>query len=230
MGMVTPAEARQVCSDFARSMNLNLDIGFMVRDSWKDIYGAEGTAGGGFHSAEDKAGQSFITIAAGNHASIDAVKRTVQHEVAGHYLINTYSPDVKSDILTAIINSKNNESMKPAWNHVESKYTELSISMQAEEVWAYIAEKSNLDLAATVDIARLKLNPSKFEYSDFETIVQSRVDKLRNGALSQQIFPANDVHNIVDDRYNSKLIADEWKARQEPDAVVSPSKPSLTLV
>lgn len=227
--MVSTWEARKACLEFSEKLNHQAPIDFAVREAWKDIYGVEGTAAGGFHSARDAESRALVTIAASSHRNVEAINRTLQHEIFGHWMINTYSPEKKRDLLVSIINSKTNESLRSAWEHVEKYYPDSPEAIKAEEVWSFVAENVNMNSAATIDLSRLRVGTDGLGISDLETMIASRVEKLRSGRLLQQTFPENDVHETVSDLVSAKRITEEWKARQET-ATIEKAKPSLTLV
>ena len=109
------------------------------------LYGTDGLCGGAFHSAESKSDRGFVTIAANNHKSKEAVQRTLQHEILGHYLINTYSPQAKREVIGRIMATQNEPSLEEQWRKVKFAYPDKSLSIQTEELFASIAERIDIN-------------------------------------------------------------------------------------
>lgn len=141
---LTREKAKAAIMNFERFLNFKVRLDYKVRDTWKDFYGIDGAGGGGFHSATSPGGRGFITIVAGNHKSTAALQRTLQHEVLGHYLINTYSPAEKRLVIENILASKNSPPLSASWDKVKTIYPDMPLTVQAEEVYASFAERLNI--------------------------------------------------------------------------------------
>jgi len=198
---LTLDDAKSVILSFAESLNFRIPLDYKVRDSWKELYGVDGTAGGGFHSAESVSERGIVTIAAGNHRSKAALQRTLQHEVLGHYLINTYSPMEKKQIIRNIIASENSPSLSPHWEKVKTIYPDVPISIQAEEVYASIAERIDISPPFQLTTDNVSLNASKgvndneIAIEDIENSILTRFSLLKDGKIQQKTFPNTDVHS-----------------------------------
>ncbi|WP_045861805.1 hypothetical protein [Teredinibacter purpureus] len=218
------AEAQAVALSFVESMNYQVPLDYKIRDSWKELYGFDSLCGGAFHSAEGQGDRGFATIAAGNHRSKEALQRTLQHEVLGHYLINTYTPTEKSDVIKKIMDAgqSNEPSLERHWNQVRNQYSEKHPSVQAEEVFALIAERvevnHNHHFKTTDDI----LNSPGVTLSGIQSTIQHRIDLLKAGDLEQQTFPSNDVHSQINLKGFERRAGD-WMADHQRTETPSPT-------
>ncbi|MFA0809339.1 hypothetical protein [Microbulbifer epialgicus] len=195
---LTEGEAKSIIMNFAGLLNFKTPLDYRVRASWKELYGIDGTGGGGYHSAKAPGERGIIAIAAGNHKSATALKKTLQHEVLGHFLINTYSPTEKRQVLENIILSQESPSLMGSWNRVRALYPEMSISMQAEEVYARVSEHLNLSKKPIFhEDPCLKKECQPLTLNDLENSILNRICDLKEGLLEQKTFPDNDVHKGV---------------------------------
>lgn len=103
-------------------------------------------------------GQAICVVASQSRDEA-TLHRCVKHEGLGHYGINTFRPDEKRLVLDMIINSRDESSavdtpfinnvhtLKDLWRAVESTYPENSPQMNAEEVFAFVAEHASGDVS-----------------------------------------------------------------------------------
>ncbi|PUA41477.1 hypothetical protein C5U62_31400 [Pseudomonas protegens] len=112
----------------------------------------------GVQAAYLPVGQAICVVASQSRDPA-TLHRCVKHEGLGHYGINTFSPDEKRLLLGAIVNSRDESSavetpfidkvhtLKDLWRAVESTYPENSPQMNAEEVFAFVAEHASGDMS-----------------------------------------------------------------------------------
>ncbi|EGU31299.1 zeta toxin family protein [Vibrio ichthyoenteri ATCC 700023] len=123
----------------------------------------------------------------------------VRHEVLGHYALNTCSDEKKLNILSKIIECKNEPSLKSTWAYVEKHYSGKSQLIQAEEVFAFIAE-SKPKLIQSFELSKL---PFTFEH--VEQISARITEGIQLGERSQQIFPKTDAGQFSNGMHENTL-------------------------
>jgi hypothetical protein len=211
------AEVQSIALDFVESLNYKVPLDFRIRDTWKQLYGADGLCGGAFHSAESKSDRGFVTIAANNHKSKEAVQRTLQHEILGHYLINTYSPLAKREVIGRIMASQNEPSLEEQWRKVRFAYPDKPLSIQAEELFASIAERVDINKSPNISADPLLENSTALTLQSIETSIQYRANTLKDGNLTQQTFPDTDVHSGPFIGANLERRVTEWRSNNPTD-------------
>ncbi|WP_270668506.1 methyltransferase, partial [Aeromonas sp. QDB06] len=82
-----------------------------------------------------------LHIAANTISDPKRLNEILRHEVLAHYgLARTLGGKEFTKLLSRVINSRNNPSMKAVWDWVEANYDNEEIGVQAEEVIAHLAE------------------------------------------------------------------------------------------
>lgn len=191
---LSTAEVQTVALNFVASLNYKVPLDFKIRDTWKEIYGFDSLCGGAFHSAEKPGERGFVTVAAKNHRSPDAVQRTIQHEILGHYLLNTYTPAEKREVIGRIMSTQNEPNLAEQWQKVKHHYPDKNLSIQAEELFAAIAERIDIHKRPK-SIGDSLLNDSGTVTLDsIESTILHRVKLLKDGLLGQKTYPSTDVH------------------------------------
>lgn len=221
------AEVQSIALDFAESLNYKVPLDYRIRDTWKQLYGTDGLCGGAFHSAESKSDRGFVTIAANNHKSKEAVQRTLQHEILGHYLINTYSPQAKREVIGRIMATQNEPSLEEQWRKVKFAYPDKSLSIQTEELFASIAERIDINKSPNISADPLLANSTTTTFQSIESSIQHRVDMLKEGKLTQQTFPDTDVHSGPFISSNLERRVTEWRSNNPSDHQPKPPAPGM---
>ncbi|MGH1374437.1 MAG: thermonuclease family protein [Cellvibrionaceae bacterium] len=146
---LSPIEVSDTISEFKQSLAGNLDIDIVpVEDmslittdperlaKYEQTKGYIADRGVGHPD-----GRYAVVINTRNHASASEVTETLRHEVLGHYgLAKFWTPEERRAILQRIVRAKRS-SLKEEWAYVERNYPESSTEVQAEEVFALVAEK-----------------------------------------------------------------------------------------
>lgn len=222
-------QAQAVAMDFAESMNFRVPLDFKIRDTWKEIYGFDSTYGGAYHSAPSEGARGFVTIAAGNHQAADALQRTLQHEILGHFLINTYTPAEKQDAITKIMEAdhRNEPSLAGHWDKAKALYPDKPRSVQAEEVFAMIAERTQINHDHHFKMSDQILGKTQITLQDIENTIQHRVDLLKSGELEQKTFPDTDVHSRMNTDGGFERRVSEWMGSQSSPRQEISNKPRL---
>lgn len=207
---VTEDKAEQVASEFAAYLNYSLPYDFQIRAAWRDIYGVESTSGGAYHPAESADSRALVTIAAGNHASPAAIQRTLQHEILGHMMLNTYTPQQKAHVLNQLIEAKDTPSLAPVWDKVDQLYSDQSIGIRAEEVLCHIAENTNLRSVASPGYDPLLISASSPTYDTVEASIAYKIGRAQAHKLRFQTFPDTDIHSQVSNVFECRQAAGNW--------------------
>jgi hypothetical protein len=224
---LTQAEAKATIMNFAGFLNFRVPLDYKIRDTWKALYGVDGTGGGGFHSASAPGGRGVVTIAAGNHKSSAALQRTLQHEVLGHFLINTYPPAEKRQIIENIISSENSPHLSANWDKVKTIYPDMPLTVQAEEVYASVAERLDLSRIPSAEEDTCLHNSNRLiTTADIENSILNRVRDLQAGALEQKTFPDTDIHTGPFISANLERRLAEWRVDHGVDRGPAPTEPS----
>jgi hypothetical protein len=140
--MLTQNEIENEIIKMYRKHPIMRDIQFKVRDrtdqlsrnySKANLKGFKGT-----YQPRDR----MILISGENHRDIKDLQETLKHEIYGHaatYMINRAD---KEKLINSIKSLENEPGVKEHWESVKKGYVGYTRDMQAEEVFAYIAEKS----------------------------------------------------------------------------------------
>jgi len=106
-------EAQQVVDEFLEDYNGHIPLDAIVKETQEDLYGPEATyekAGrimGAYHG-----GVGAFTLAARSLRNTAEAKKTLRHEVLGHYGLNTFKPADKKAILDEIIASRHGDNIQ----------------------------------------------------------------------------------------------------------------------
>lgn len=86
-------------------------------------------------------GSSTLHVAADTIANPTRMREILRHEVLAHYgLANVLGGGEYTKLMSRLIQSKKNPSMKAVWDWVDTHYADEDIGVQAEEVVAHLAE------------------------------------------------------------------------------------------
>ncbi|WP_421287538.1 LPD38 domain-containing protein [Aeromonas veronii] len=84
---------------------------------------------------------STLHVAADTIANPTRMREILRHEVLAHYgLANVLGDGEYTKLMSRLIQSKKNPSMKAVWDWVDTHYADEDIGVQAEEVVAHLAE------------------------------------------------------------------------------------------
>ena len=126
---------------------------------------------------------------------------TLRHEVLGHYGINSFSLTEKSALLHSIIRSRNEPSIEQFWETVEKHYSDKSIDVQAEEVFARVFEHIQTrpcqlatfsDYGVTAFHETCVSQERPILWKDLLYIASMVAHGLHDGSRTQQHFPQDD--------------------------------------
>ncbi|WGE27643.1 hypothetical protein PHA77_08960 [Edwardsiella tarda] len=150
---------------------------------------------------------SFVLVNAASVRDEADARRTLRHEILGHFGLNTFTPADKRQILDAIMAAQGERALAPFWERVRRQYADKSESIQAEEVFALAAEQERKERGARSGrriiparvlhavqsgLRRAGLVTGGMRLGELYDAVDAISDGIRHGHRQQQIFPAND--------------------------------------
>lgn len=197
-------EAQRIADEFMADYNGNIPLDLMVVNRQEDAYGPAatrenvGVIKGAYHSGSGK-----LVLAAASLRDARDGRKTLRHEVVGHYGLNTFEPTVKRQILDRVLETQEVPSLRPAWDHVNQHYPADSTSadVRAEEVFAHLAERERGRFGAAWDGVLSQLNRamrqagltkhplSRAELHDLASTISK---EIREGRRQQRTFPESD--------------------------------------
>ena len=196
---ITPGEADVVIDAFYNEFQGLSGLKIGHRPTQESYYGSEasiravGRIKGAFLPARGE-----VHLPLSNFRDVRDLRRTLQHEVLGHYATLTFNAADKRGLLEVIAGSRHTPSLEAVWGTVDRVYAGQSESMKAEEVFCLAAEdigsnsKSLRRDFAQVwsDVITTRARP--LERHDLQTIVEAVADGIRQGTRAQLIFPTDD--------------------------------------
>lgn len=196
---ITPGEADVVIDAFYNEFQGLSDLKIGHRPTQESYYGpratvqAVGEIKGAFLPARGE-----VHLPLSNFRDVRDLRRSLQHEVLGHYATLTFSAADKRALLEVIALARHSPSLETVWGKVDRAYVGQSESMKAEEVFCLAAEdigasgKSPRRDFAQVwsEVVATKVRP--LEREDLQTIVETVAEGIRQGTRAQQIFPKDD--------------------------------------
>ncbi|KFF42194.1 hypothetical protein JH25_27910 [Pseudomonas sp. BRG-100] len=164
-----------------------------------------------------------ICVVASQSRNEAALHRCVKHEGLGHYGITTFNPDEKRVLLGAIMNSRSDtrtvdmpfidkvHTLKDLWRAVDATYPENSPEMNAEEVFAFVAEHATGDVsrisrgAVTLDELLSDQPQAPLSLAQLRDITESVAAGIKLGIREPQTEPQqNDAQYRKDVRYRGQ--------------------------
>lgn len=197
------AQVRAVVNQFFANYSGNIPLTPVIKAHQEDLYGtelSEAAVGfkieGAYHPS-----RSIFTLAASNLRELSEVERVVRHEILGHYGLNTFKPREKNALLLQISKTENERSLKPIWDRVKASYKDMAPAVQAEEVFAFVAEEERTFFGRSWDKVRASFQEALRSVglaSETLTLAELRVAAadvakgIRQGTRHQQTFPTTD--------------------------------------
>ncbi len=217
---LTVEEVQQAVNEFLTEYNGNIPVTAVVRLTQEEIYGHEASReklgyriDGAYHPA-----RRIFTIAAANMGDKGAVRRTLRHELLGHYGLNTFSPDQKRAILDRVLETRHEPSLSHIWSSVERDYASHPDLQKAEEVFAFVAEEERSFVSRAWDKVRNAFQSALRATGLIKgplTLVELREEArqiacgIRNGMRQQQTFPQHDNAQFrLDPQTHDKILRD----------------------
>jgi putative DNA primase/helicase len=113
---LTIERAQALLIEFCATYPVSSTIGFKIRETQEELYGPQatrktaGTILGSFHHRGRRA-----LFATANFDTDEKFRRSLRHEILGHFGINTFKPSEKRAILETIIEARNAPDVAPLW-------------------------------------------------------------------------------------------------------------------
>lgn len=213
--------AKALVIEFCGTYPVASTIKYKLRETQEELYGpqasreATGTILAAFHPRRGQA--DFATA---NFRDEDHFRRTLKHEILGHFGINTFSPIEKRALLDGIIAARNEPSLAALWGKISQLYPEGSASLKAEEVFAFACEEIDPQTRINATAGSQSFKETCIERSrpmqihDLRHITTMVAEGLHHRRRAQQNFPASDM--------------DQFKKDNTPQAQVPIGEPRLT--
>lgn len=197
------AQVRAITNSFLARYNGNIPLKAVIKHTQEELYGPEFSRAnygyeiqGAYHPAS-----GLFTVATSNLHKPEEVERLLRHELLGHYGLNTFKPAEKNDLLARISQTQEEPSLAHIWDKVKADYGDKPPVVQAEEVFAYVAEEKRSFFSRSWDKVRITfggvLNKSglatkKLTHDELRLTALKLAEGIRKGALLQQTFPLSD--------------------------------------
>jgi len=194
-------DVQAIAKQFMQDYNGNIPLKLRVVNTQEEAYGPNGTeekigvVKGAYHP---KSG--FFILAASNLRNEADARATMRHEILAHYGLNTFNKEDKKAILNKIIASKKTQ-LKEEWKEIEALYSDKDEYVQAEEVFAKIAENKRTFKRAIADkiislvyraLRHIGLAKQPISRSELRQIIASISEGIRRGDMKQKTFPKSD--------------------------------------
>ena len=192
-------DAKALVIDFCATYPVASSLGYKLRETQEELYGphatreAAGTILGSFHP-----GGGRVLFATSNFGSDEEFKRSLRHEVLGHFGINTFNPAEKRAVLDGIVGARNEPSMAGIWAKVDQLYPGISDSRKAEEVFSFACEDIESlaygnAIGGAQSFRETCIERSRpMQIHDLINVTTMVAEGLHDRSRSQQIFPASD--------------------------------------
>jgi len=196
---ITVEQGQELVSEFCRIYPAALQLQYKVRATQEEAIHEAAT----IERAGRILGAYFpvrrcAAFAVSNFRDESHFRRTLRHEIIGHFGINTFTPGEKRALLTSFIEAKDQPGISRLWSSIEKHYAGWPESIKAEEVFCFACETiephtpSN-NIEAERSLRAVVLDRSRLmELHDLEVITISVADGFKNRTRFQQTFPATD--------------------------------------
>ncbi len=233
---VSVSEAQRTVDAFMARYQGNIPLSVRVAATQEELYGPQATAAnvgrlkGGYHPAK-----GVMTVVAGNARGVRDIQRTLRHEILGHYGLNTFTAEEKRILLDRILETQDAPSLAPVWETVRRNYADSPLDVQAEEVFAHVAEVERNALGQAWDrvltglqraVRVTGLSRGPLRLAEIHDLARRIGEGIREGRRNQQVFPATD-----QDQFSREAPVDDPSIRfslkdKQPDSVAGPYGPN----
>lgn len=233
---ISVSEAQRTVDAFMARYQGNIPLNVRVAATQEELYGPQATAAnvgrlkGGYHPAK-----GVMTVVAGNARGVRDIQRTLRHEILGHYGLNTFTAEEKRVLLDRILETQDAPSLAPVWETVRRNYADSPLDVQAEEVFAHVAEVERNALGQAWDrvltglqraVRVTGLSRGPLRLAEIHDLARRIGEGIREGRRGQQVFPATD-----QDQFSREAPIDDPSIRfslkdKQPDSVAGPYGPN----
>ncbi|WP_373561859.1 LPD7 domain-containing protein [Pseudomonas syringae] len=196
---LTIDHAKKLVIEFCATYPVASTISYKIRETQEELYGPQATReAAGTILGSFRPGRGRAEFAISNFRDEDHFRRTLRHEILGHYGINTFNPAEKRAVLEGVIQSRNDPGMAALWAEVARIYPQLTDSMKAEEVFAFACERIVSPIRGNVAEGARSFRETCIErtramqVSDLINLTTMVAEGLHDRSRSQQNFPASD--------------------------------------
>jgi len=194
--MIPLEQAKVLTASFQNKYSSTKELDFLVVKKPEDVYNNAQVKEQGISQAKGAyhPSKQLIVLFSDNAKNTSDFMETIKHEVFGHHALNTLTSVQKPKLLESIEKSQNEKSLKKVWDDVDKTYPNLSKSEKAEEVFAFIAQKTK----DSPMIVPLELRGS-FSFSGqpitktyLSVLAKVFSKEMEAGIRLQKIFPETD--------------------------------------
>lgn len=232
---VAVGEAQRVVDDFMSRYQGNIPLQVRVAATQEELYGPRasiakvGRLKGAYHPA-----RGVMTIVAGNANGVRDIQRTLRHEILGHYGLNTFTPTEKRALLDRLLETQRSPSLAAVWDTVRRNYPDAPLDIQAEEIFAHVAEVERTTLGQAWDrvltglqraVRAAGLSRGPLRLAELHELARQIGEGVRTGRRAQQTFPATDDAQFSQEARDDTAIRFSLKEDQ-PESVSGPYGPN----
>ena len=230
---MTVDKATRLANKFLAEYNGNIGVQLIVVARQEDKYGPANTAErfgiikGAYHPER----RAFVLVAS-NLGDEEDARRTIRHELLGHYGLNTFKPAEKRALLDSVLETRQEPSLKNIWARVDRNYADRPELYKAEEVFAFVAEQERSPIGRAWDrvlntlqkvLRRTGLSHAPLTQAELRDEARIIAQGIRNGTRQQQIFPKTDMDQF---RIESDPASDKPQPSQQS---FRPRRPAVDL-
>lgn len=236
---LSPTIVQSVVDEFLNSYNGNIHLQPLVRDRQEEIYGQKNSADkvGAIQGSYHPARFVFTVFAAAMRDEAD-IRKTLRHELLGHYGLNTFKPIQKHDLLLEILATRQEHTLASAWKHIDTHYAGASNLLKAEELFCFIAEgetdffQRGWDRVVSLFQDTLRsagLSDRPLTIHELRDEARQIAKGIREGQRFQQNFPASD-QELFSRRKNTfnhpeqASLFDDWMVSDVPAPIQTVSE------
>lgn len=192
--MITNEKATKIVSDFQNKYIGAKNLTYLIANKPKEVYGDNVKE----HKLDDIKGAyhpklNAVILFIDNAKDDKDFNQTLRHEVLGHYALNTLLPENKKKLLTSVVASKHEPSLKDTWEEVEKTYPDISELRKAEEVYAYVAEEEYPpEIVPSALRGKFNFDEQPLNRQQLRLVTKAVSLKIQNGTSEQLTFPQSD--------------------------------------
>jgi hypothetical protein len=205
---VSVAEAEAIVHAFVSRYRGHCPLDIAIAARQEDAYGPTATIeergrlkGGYFASRQ------LLVIAAASHTDADDVRRTLRHEVLGHFGLDTLAPNDKRAVLEKLVAARDAPGLKALWDEVERCHRPRNGEVprgplkMAEEVFALAAEQPEpgrlgaawlaVLAAFTRGLRRIRLVTDAITLVEVQAMAATVAGQIRAGSAVAHTMPTH---------------------------------------
>lgn len=198
-GELSESEIQSVLDEYQRLYGDRLGVKFNLYAGPENAFGSEANipanTKGFYHSTKGIVGVFRRSV-----GSVRDLQRTLDHELFGHFGLNTLTPAEKLDLLGSIARSQGNPFVKRAFEQVKKEQAQLAHDdfKVAEEVFARAAENVDSFWSKVFDaivakiapvLRKLRIFPGEMTLAEIRNHARDLATGIRKGTARQQTVP-----------------------------------------